>query len=273
MNTKQVLMTPEWAQSLLALNTNNRPTNARRVAELTKAINDGQWLLSHQGIALGSNGVLLDGQHRLHAIVLSGKAVPILLSHDCDPSIFRVVDTGQKRSAGQVLAIESVRNAHTVAATCRILMACESFPHQLWTSHNVSYTNADIHGWFLPRADAIQDAVSQGVCLYWKFSLVKATGLSAFIYLASSAGWEGEALDRFLAQLCDGVDLKECSPVFSFRRALINGNSGQISANGTKSSQALVASLITIFNAWVQKKNVKVFRVPSFPPMPVVIGR
>lgn len=266
-------MSPEWARSLLALNTSNRPVNARRVAELVKAINEGQWLLSHQGIAIGSNQVLLDGQHRLHAIILADKTVPILLSTDCDPNTFRVVDTGQKRTAGQVLAIESVRNAHTVAATCRVLMAYEAVPHQLWTSHNVAYTNADIHSWFLPRADALQEAVHRGVCLYWRFSLVKATGLSAFIYLASSAGWEGETLDRFLTQLCDGVDLKENNPVFSFRRALINGNVGQISVNSAKSSQALVASLIAVFNAWLQKKNVKLFRVPLFPPMPVVIKR
>ena len=40
--------------------------------DLSKAMKRGDFKLTHQGIAIGEGGILLDGQHRLKAFIESG---------------------------------------------------------------------------------------------------------------------------------------------------------------------------------------------------------
>lgn len=63
----------------------------------------GRWKTSHQGIAFDWDGFLLDGQHRLGAIVLVGFPVDLDIRVGCDPDTFDVLDTGHKRTASQMV--------------------------------------------------------------------------------------------------------------------------------------------------------------------------
>lgn len=266
-------MTPAWAKDLLDRNTSNRVVNWGRVAGIAKDMENGTFLLTHQGIAVGSNGVLLDGQHRLLAILRSGKSVKMLLSENCDPQTFKVLDTGVKRTCGQVMQIKDVPNAHNTAATCRILMCYQSMPDLVWSGPAARYSNNDVYSWYEERALDVDEAVREGTANYKKFPLIKATSLSAFVYLARAAGWDFESVARFMTQLCVGVELEIDNPVFSLRRALINKSVELLSSHTAKSGQAMVASLIVVFNWWAEGKRVRLFRLPALLPMPKVVGR
>jgi len=109
-------ITPAIAASYLQKNTNNRPLNARRVAEITKEITSGRWQLTHQGIAFARDGRLIDGQHRLTAIVAAGVTVDVMVARDCDEDTFHVIDVGGKRTAADVLSIVGEKNSTRVAA-------------------------------------------------------------------------------------------------------------------------------------------------------------
>lgn len=80
--TEQVLITPDLARELLANNQENRTIKQAVVCRYATQILDGDWQLTHQGILLGKDLRLLDGQHRLSAIVLADKAVMMLVSWD-----------------------------------------------------------------------------------------------------------------------------------------------------------------------------------------------
>ena len=109
MKTEIVTMTPEMAAALLAANTANRTMRAGHVAHLVGQIKRGEWRLTHQGVAVSSAGVLLDGQHRLQAIVNSGIAVKIMLTTDVDNDAFSVIDDGMKRSMSDRTGIDRHR--------------------------------------------------------------------------------------------------------------------------------------------------------------------
>ena len=64
-------VTPSMAARWLEGNTHNRPINQGHVERLACEMKSGRWRLTHQGLAFSSSGRLLDGQHRLWAIVMA----------------------------------------------------------------------------------------------------------------------------------------------------------------------------------------------------------
>lgn len=93
------LITPEAAQSILeTCNASNRRMRGWWAAALAAAIKRGEWLLTHQGIAFDQHGNLIDGQHRLKAIVLAGIAVKMFVFVGLESRSFMAIDVGVKRS-------------------------------------------------------------------------------------------------------------------------------------------------------------------------------
>lgn len=70
-----VTITPELAEGLLAMNTENRRLRPSHVAYLARAIERGEWQMPPDAIMVSDSGKLLNGQHRLTAVVRSGKPV------------------------------------------------------------------------------------------------------------------------------------------------------------------------------------------------------
>lgn len=97
------VITPEIATALLARNTGNRAVRRAVVSQLARDMNRGQWRLSHQGIAIAPDGRLLDGQHRLHAIVEAGIPVRMVVARNVAPEAFAVMDRGKMRTLRDVL--------------------------------------------------------------------------------------------------------------------------------------------------------------------------
>ena len=69
MRSRVQTITPERASQLLAANTTNRPVSKAVVRSFAQAMRRGEWMVTHQGIAFDTRGVLVDGQHRLAAII------------------------------------------------------------------------------------------------------------------------------------------------------------------------------------------------------------
>ena len=73
-------ITPEQAADWLKRNTKNRKVKESTVKAYATDICNNAWLLTHQGIAFDVTGRLIDGQHRLIAIVDAKRPVTMLVS-------------------------------------------------------------------------------------------------------------------------------------------------------------------------------------------------
>jgi hypothetical protein len=91
-------VTPEIAERMLQRNTSNRKLREGKVQRHVQAINNNTWHLTHQGIAFDTDGNLVDGQHRLHAIMRTGKTVQILVTYGLPPETFFAIDQGDRRT-------------------------------------------------------------------------------------------------------------------------------------------------------------------------------
>jgi len=98
-------ITPKQAEKYLQFNTSNRSLRKKLVSQYARDMANGKWKLTHQGVAFNCDGTLLDGQHRLMAIVESGVAVQMLVARGVDTSNQLVMDDHAKRSAGDALTL------------------------------------------------------------------------------------------------------------------------------------------------------------------------
>ena len=95
-------VTPEMASQWLACNKINRPLRSSWVADLAGMILRGEWQTTHQGIALDADDGLLDGQHRLSAIVAAGEPVEMLVTTGLPAASFGVLDRGRSRTLNDI---------------------------------------------------------------------------------------------------------------------------------------------------------------------------
>jgi len=101
-------LTPEIADDWLThCNTHNRKLIDAHVEYLADEMKAGRWRLTHQGIAFSDNRVLLDGQHRLWAVALSGVTVPMRVFVNEPSEAMEVLDTGQRRRNDQILSLSA----------------------------------------------------------------------------------------------------------------------------------------------------------------------
>lgn len=103
-----VLVTPKIARELLGANINarNRTLKKSHVNFLAKLMSDGCWVYNGDSIKIGADGILYDGQHRLAAVVLSGKAQHMLFVRGLGTEALMHIDIGEiQRSAADVLNI------------------------------------------------------------------------------------------------------------------------------------------------------------------------
>lgn len=107
MKTEIQLVTPDAAKSYLAKNLpTNRKVTQRWVDTLSNIIIDGEWVTTHQGIALNEENYLVDGQHRLLAIVKSNTPCAINVSTNVPVETFKATDCGVKRSMSQLTGLD-----------------------------------------------------------------------------------------------------------------------------------------------------------------------
>lgn len=120
MKTEVVTITPEMAEEWLKKNIRNiRPLRKAAVSYLAAEITAGKWELTHQGIAFGADGILVDGQHRLAAIARAGVPVECMVTWGIQETGTCAIDSGTKRSFGARLGM-STRRAAVMAAIARI---------------------------------------------------------------------------------------------------------------------------------------------------------
>jgi hypothetical protein len=112
---ERVIVTPEVAGYMLAYNGRNRPISDTKIKRLSAKMAAGQWIFTHQGLGFSNEGVLIDGQHRLSAIMTSGVTCEFIVTYGLDPLTFDHVDTEGGRSASDLLAIRCPRIKHRAA--------------------------------------------------------------------------------------------------------------------------------------------------------------
>lgn len=124
METELKTITPDLAKSMLEKNTCNRPLRDRHVLNLASDMLAGRWRENTaETIKLTKAGTLIDGQHRLNAVIKAKKSIRFLVAYNLNADVMDVIDSGVKRTASDVLSMKGVKNYSLCASIIRSFMS------------------------------------------------------------------------------------------------------------------------------------------------------
>lgn len=213
--TEWDLITPEKAHAHLAKNTNNRNLRNMRVARMARDIQNGHWVKTHQGIAFDVSGTLLDGQHRLMAVIQADIPVEMLVTYNLSPEAQRHMDRGAARLASDFL---SGPNRVAQASALRYLLAVSVLagrvtPQDLDQATRTLVTDADIYEAADTHPGLVGDLAEVGT-LTQRASKYAPVGPSSL--LLAAATFPGVA-EEALESLATGAGLERGNPILALR--------------------------------------------------------
>jgi hypothetical protein len=117
LSSSVVEVTPELAEEWLSHNLeNNRNITEGRVDQLMRDMRDGEWIENGESIKRSDTNKLLDGQHRLTALLRVGVTLPMVVIEGLDERAITTIDLTKSRTAADMLKILGYGNTGMLAA-------------------------------------------------------------------------------------------------------------------------------------------------------------
>lgn len=209
-------VTPEIASAWLGRNRGNRAVAHKVVKQYQTDMERGQWSETCEPIKFSKTGRLMDGQHRLHALINSGVKLRFVVVVGVQDEAFADMDTGKVRSAGNVLSTEGLGDWQSrVGATAAHWILGHIAGRPLYS--NVKSTNHAVRTFLLDNPKYIKSielveklprlhppiSHSLAVALHWVFR-----------------DKDAELAEKFMEGLFIGESLRRDSPVLMLRNKM-----------------------------------------------------
>jgi hypothetical protein len=123
-----VEVTPALARAALRYNKpgdSNRELRRNYVAELAEVQSSGFWSNTGEPIIFSDDAILNDGQHRLHATLVSGITCLMDFRFGIPRAAFMATNSGVRRTGADALGIAGFPKSNVLAAICRLADAYE----------------------------------------------------------------------------------------------------------------------------------------------------
>lgn len=214
--TTEVLGPAEARDILDNHNAQNRSLKPKTVSQYARAMQLGEWAFIGDPIRLDRGGELLDGQHRLAAVVASGCPQTFVVVRNLEPDTQRYMDAGVKRSAADQLRIEGMPSPVESAQVASLVMHWQASDLQ---AMQVKYSTFEIVEFTESNMDNIEAAVMHAVTLHRAVRAPKATSGAVYFMAAQVAG--PTQASEFFGLLSSGAGLDTGSPILLLRNKLI----------------------------------------------------
>ena len=262
MKTEVRTITPVVATEMLKKNLNNRKVSEKHVNFLANEMRNGNWLFDGQPLRFDEDNILIDGQHRLNAIVKSQTSQNILIVTGLKKESFKVMDTGKNRNAADVLSINGESYYCEISCCARFIIKFKN-NHSLGGNRLSSTSNTSIINWLDENRNIVEN-IRTADKLKKQFSgVLSKTYIASLLYLFSEK--DVTVAEIFMRKLCTGLDLSDKDPIFALRKALIKDKMSK-SNLPQKDKTALI---VKGWNAYRLGKSIKVLRwnkdVETFP--------
>ncbi len=225
-------ITPEIASEMLAKNTANRPLNQKHVDFLAAQIIAGNFFETGDTIKFCPDGSLLDGQHRLSAVVKSRTSISCAIAKDVAVESFKFIDTGRPRRASDVVSIAGYPQAVNIAACARFILSRNAGAESLVTKGGACYgAEKDFLSNFnmlkFIKENDLMPHVDLAGRWYRMSRLLTSSEYSGYHYLFSKK--DADAATAFFEAFSSGTNLLEGSPVLALRRRFEQISSSRVS--------------------------------------------
>jgi hypothetical protein len=246
----------EYLDNMVGEQRKLRPSQVDSLAEDMKA---GNFRLSCDAIVL-IKGKLGNGQHRMAAVVKHGSPQPFILMRTDDEELYKVIDSGIKRTVGDACGL---MNGGAITAVANLVCAYEK--GQLTTlSFTKKPNRVELIEYVESHANEVTMAVQMASRLTTKMNLVSKSVPGAFLVLARRE--HGEKADAFLMHVYTG-NLPDSACALLRDRFL----KSRVSSASSLPSQYALALMIKAFNAHIKNSKVGTLKMVDGESFPKII--
>ncbi len=254
-------ITPAVATEWLETRGNNRKVSQSRVDLYAKDMKEGRWVFNGAPIQFDEDGKLLNGQHRLWAIIEAGFTMDAIVQWGIPREAQATIDAGQKWQLHDLLYMDGECNTHVLQATLRWLYRDET--GSLLNSQGISNSQAKE---LLERHPGVRRSVQFVV----GHKSTMAPSAAAYLHYKVSQLDEDKA-NEFFARLSDGVGLQETDPVYRLRERY-----AAFMGKGRMHKSEALAIAIIAWNYYYKGKELRQLRWVSSgtqaQPFPIIEG-
>lgn len=260
MHTQIENVTPSLAAAWLERNTSNRPLRISRVEAHVEAMKRGEWKFNGDPIRFAIDGTLLDGQHRLSAVVKSGIAQKFVVINGLPSDVFSTIDIGSNRGASDILALSGMKHTTSMASGARMFMYWKRNGNPATPATRHQATNTQILE-FCKDNELMHRATSY-VCNNKFITKFMSASIGIFIYMAISEKSESLAVD-FL----DAVSAREISTKRDASLLLREKLLEMAGSRNRVSRPYKTAIVMKAFRLWQSGKTPKLLSVKNGPEL------
>lgn len=242
--TEQI--TPQLAERYLAKAGKNRPVSRHVVAAYANDMSEGLWKTTGQGIQFNNRGELIDGQHRLAAVIKSGKTVEMVVIRGLQPDAMTAIDIGRKRQASNILAIDGWQNTAVAASIARM---CLLYDLKNFSSAQINALSTEqVYSYAARNREKIERASSRAREMRKKIHAPQSVTGTAYKLFSDI---DAEACERFFYALTEAQTNGPGDPRLALMRRL-----SSIHVDRTRANQYMLLDLfIRAWNAWREDKQ------------------
>lgn len=224
MKPNVVTITPKLAAEWLESNTNNRPLSPSRISRLAEVIASGLFQENGETIIFTEDGALLDGQHRLAAVVQAGKSIRSLVVRGVKPTAMETIDTGATRRSRDILHLSGHVNTTLLATVTGHYMLAKRQGLAGMLTHRRArlqpiemLRELETHSWIQTVVDKVTGSAVR------RFGAHTALGVLGCIIREFSAQQKRAMLawESFVEQIETGADLGRESPIYHLRERML----------------------------------------------------
>lgn len=223
LDLREMTITPAIAMDMLKHNHKNRRIIRSHVETFARDIVEGRWAQSIEPITFSKTGRLLNGQHRLEAVVLADAPIEALVLRGLEEQAFETYDIQQKKAP----MIDDLIGSTT--GDRNIIQSATTLYWRRHTKPNLPMTAKPSVGELRQILTEHPDLVEHRLLARRLQTIAKASAILYSAYLITQE--DPELGEKFLGQLEHGNDLGTGHPVLDLRNRLIR-NRNQAKGEG-----------------------------------------
>lgn len=223
-----MVITPSIAQEMLSRNTRNRRVKDSVVDRYASDMRKGIWKRNGETIKIAHDGTILDGQHRLLAVIKSGIPLVTEVTTGLDSDSIYTIDCGSSRSASDSLKIDGVKNYSQVATISAAFLMTVTYnsamPYYSRTGRFPKSSVAGTISYFNSNSEELEILASK--IKHSNASAIVGLPVMDLIYCAGSHISKDEA-EYFVEKMATGEGLNSGDPILETRNAILNAKASK----------------------------------------------
>lgn len=235
-------LTPSMAQEWLKKNRKNRNIRRNTVTAYARDMATGHWYMTGDPIQFNREGALVNGQHRLSALITADVTLPFVVVKGLDDEAQDSIDLGAKRTMADQLSIHQEKNSAVLAAIIRRAVLWEHGFRGNVSGYKA--TEAEMRDYLErhPECRASAEVATRGK----NFIAVPCSVLGLVHHLLMNIDLYG--CEQFFIKLVDGVGLQPGDPCYAARRQITQEVERRGPGGGGRIHETNL--LATIIKAW-----------------------